>query len=310
MLSGGVLLLATTYAFIEGGRSGAGSPQVLTAAAVGVAAQAVLATAELRRGDDAMLPPTLLRRPAFTAANTTAGIMNLCTLVTLFVLMLFLQSVQHRPALLAGLTVVPLFAPLAVMAPVGGRITSRFGPRLPAAAGLLVAASGLALLTRSEAHSGYVDLLSAFLLWGTGCGLLPPTVAAIGIAVAGSVAGQPGDQARFPAGLPCRRAGLGLPLRGRRGAGADSAARSPDTDTPALMRSGPLRMQGAARTQRVCVLTDLLPDRRWGEGFGRPLPLLVAYPFERDSHPSAVPRYVAVIGSTLTFMEPVTVLPS
>ncbi|WP_371571053.1 hypothetical protein [Streptomyces canus] len=174
MLSGGVLLLATTYAFIEGGRSGAGSPQVLTAAAVGVAAQAVLATAELRRGDDAMLPPTLLRRPAFTAANTTAGIMNLCTLVTLFVLMLFLQSVQHRPALLAGLTVVPLFAPLAVMAPVGGRITSRFGPRLPAAAGLLVAASGLALLTRSEAHSGYVDLLPAFLLWGTGCGLLPP----------------------------------------------------------------------------------------------------------------------------------------
>ncbi|MEU9324790.1 MFS transporter [Streptomyces canus] len=33
MVSGGVLLHATTYAFIEGGRSGAGSPEVLTAAA-------------------------------------------------------------------------------------------------------------------------------------------------------------------------------------------------------------------------------------------------------------------------------------
>ena len=52
------------------------------------------------------------------------------------------QSVQHRSALLAGLTVVPLFAPLAVVALVGGRITSRFGPRLPAAAGLLVARPG------------------------------------------------------------------------------------------------------------------------------------------------------------------------
>ncbi|WP_256122714.1 MFS transporter [Streptomyces sp. LUP47B] len=228
MLSGGVLLLATTYAFIEGGRSGAGSPEVLRAAAVGVAALAVLATAELRRGDDAMLPPALLRRPAFAVANTTAGIMNLCTLGTLFVLMLFLQSVQHRSALLAGLTVLPLFAPLAVMAPVGGRVTSRFGPRLPAAAGLLVAASGLALLARSGAHPGYADLLPAFLLWGIGCGLLTPAVVAaaiatvpaersglasavnntarqtggaIGIAVAGAVAGQPGDQARFLRGF-------------------------------------------------------------------------------------------------------------
>ena len=147
---------------------------------------------------------------------------------TLFVLMPFLQSVQHRSALLAGLTVVPLFAPLAVMASVGGRITSRFGPRLPAASGLSVAASGLALLTRSGAHSGYADLLPAFPLWGTGCGLLTLAVVAatiamvpaersdlasavnntarqadgaIGIAVAGAVAGQPGDQARFLRGL-------------------------------------------------------------------------------------------------------------
>lgn len=62
------------------------------------------------------------------------------------------------------------------MAPVGGRITSRFGPRLPGAAGLLVAASG--------AHSGYADLLPAFLLWGIGCGLLTPAVVAAAIATA------------------------------------------------------------------------------------------------------------------------------
>ncbi|MEU6357731.1 MFS transporter, partial [Streptomyces sp. NPDC047072] len=132
MLSGGVLLLATTYAFIEGGRRGVGAPEVLTAAVVGATALGALTTAERRRGDDAMLPPALLGRPAFTAANTTAGVMNLCTLGTLFVLMLFLQSVQHRSAVLAGLAVVPLFAPLAVLAPVGGRVTSRFlVPRHP-----------------------------------------------------------------------------------------------------------------------------------------------------------------------------------
>ncbi|WP_239014991.1 MFS transporter [Streptomyces sp. CdTB01] len=228
VLLGGLLLLATTYAFIEGGRAGAGAPQVLLAAAAALLAVPALAVPELRRGDDAMLPVSLLRRPAFDAANLTAGVMNLGTLGTLFVLTLFLQSVQHRSALIAGLVVVPLFAPLAVIAPFGGRITSRVGARLPAAAGLLVAAAGLALLVRAGAHTGYAVLLPAFLLWGVGMGFLTPAVVAaaiaavparrsglvsavnntarqtggaIGIAVAGAVAGPPTDGARFVRGF-------------------------------------------------------------------------------------------------------------
>ncbi|MGQ4386829.1 MFS transporter [Streptomyces sp. SAS_270] len=228
LLLGSLLLLTTTYAFIEGGRTGPGSHAVLTAVVLAVLALSALVVAELRRGDDAMLPPALLRRPAFGAANVVAGIMNLGTLGMLFVLMLFLQSVQHRSSLLAGLAVVPLFAPLAVMAPFGGRITSRVGSRLPAAAGLVLAAIGLALLLRAAPHCGYPVLLPAFLLWGIGLGLLTPAVVAaaiaavpgersglasgvnntarqtggaIGIAVAGAVTGPPGDTARFVRGF-------------------------------------------------------------------------------------------------------------
>jgi DHA2 family methylenomycin A resistance protein-like MFS transporter len=175
-----------------------------------------------------MLPVSLLRRPVFDAANVVAGIMNLGTLGTLFVLMLFLQSVQHRSALLAGAVVIPLFAPLAIIAPFGGRITSRIGSRLPAAAGLLMAVAGLALLALAAPHSSYLVLLPAFLLWGTGMGLLTPAVVAaaissvpgeraglasamnntarqtggaIGIAVAGAVAGQPAGTAQFVRGF-------------------------------------------------------------------------------------------------------------
>ncbi|MCX5053779.1 MULTISPECIES: MFS transporter [unclassified Streptomyces] len=228
VLLGSLLLLATTYAFIEGGRSGAATPQVLTAVILAVLAVPALAVAELRRGDDAMLPVTLLRRPAFDAANVVAGIMNMGTLGTLFVLMLFLQSVQDRSALLAGAAVIPLFAPLVVIAPFGGRITSRIGSRLPAAAGLLVATAGLALLVLAAPHSPYPILLPAFLLWGTGMGLLTPAVVAaaiaavpaersglasamnnttrqtggaIGIAVAGAIAGQPTDVKSFVRGF-------------------------------------------------------------------------------------------------------------
>lgn len=228
VLLAGLLLLATTYAFIEGGRAGAGAPQVLVAVALAVLAVPALAVVERRRGEAAMLPVSLLRRPVFDAANVVAGIMNLGTLGTLFVLMLFLQSVQHRSALLAGAVVIPLFAPLAIIAPFGGRITSRIGSRLPAAAGLLMAVAGLALLALAAPYSSYLVLLPAFLLWGTGMGLLTPAVVAaaissvpgeraglasamnntarqtggaIGIAVAGAVAGQPAGTAQFVRGF-------------------------------------------------------------------------------------------------------------
>ncbi|MFV8185542.1 MFS transporter [Streptomyces sp. AF1B] len=228
VLLAGLLLLATTYAFIEGGRAGAGAPQVLVAVALAVLAVPALAVVERRRGEAAMLPVSLLRRPVFDAANVVAGIMNLGTLGTLFVLMLFLQSVQHRSALLAGAVVIPLFAPLAIIAPFGGRITSRIGSRLPAAAGLLMAVAGLALLALAAPHSSYLVLLPAFLLWGIGMGFLTPAVVAaaissvpgeraglasamnntarqtggaIGIAVAGAVAGQPAGTAQFVRGF-------------------------------------------------------------------------------------------------------------
>jgi DHA2 family methylenomycin A resistance protein-like MFS transporter len=154
----------------------------------------------------------------FTVANAAAGVMNLGTLGTLFVLPLFLQSVQGRSALAGGVALVPLFAPLAVLAPLAGRLNGRIGPRLPVAAGLVIAAAGLALLTKAGASSGYLVLLAAFLLWGSGTGILTPSVVAaaigavpgeraglasainntarqasgaIGIAVAGAIAGQP-----------------------------------------------------------------------------------------------------------------------
>lgn len=227
VLAASLLLPALTYAFIRGGRPGGGGAPVVAAGLVAVAALAALVLAERRRGEQAMLPPALFRQAGFDVANAAAGVMNLCTLGTLFVLTLFLQSLQHRSALMAGLSLVPLFAPLAVLAPFGGRLTSRIGARLPAAAGLLTAGGGLALLARVGPSSGYGAMLPAFLLWGVGLGLLTPAVVAaaiaavpaersglasatnntarqaggaVGIAVAGAVAGRPGG-ARFVHGF-------------------------------------------------------------------------------------------------------------
>jgi DHA2 family methylenomycin A resistance protein-like MFS transporter len=137
-----------------------------------------------------MLPLGLFRRSDFSIANASAGLMNLGTLGLLFLLTMYLQSVQHRPALEAGLAVLPLFLPLSLIAPVCGRVTARIGPRWPMAAGLAVGAVGVVLLTRVQPGSGYPSLLPALLLWGVGLGLLTPAVVAAAIgAVEGSRAG-------------------------------------------------------------------------------------------------------------------------
>jgi DHA2 family methylenomycin A resistance protein-like MFS transporter len=231
---GVVLLVCATYAVIEAGRAGAPAAPAFVAAVVAVAALALLIRVERRRGDEAMLPPDLMRRPRFATANVAAGVMNLGTLGTLFVLTLFLQSVQHRSPLSAGVALVPLFAPLAVIAPFAGRLIGRIGELIPAVAGLVLSGIGLAMLVLVHPASSYpAVLLPAFLAWGVGLGLLTPALVAaavsaaparrsglasavtntarqaggaIGIAVAGAVAGPPASHG-FLSGLHAVAAG-------------------------------------------------------------------------------------------------------
>ena len=219
-------LAAVAFALVEAGRGGVGPP-VLAAAAAAVACFAGFVAVERSR-EQPMFPLALFRQPDFSTANAAAGAMNLATLGMLFVLTLYLQTVQHRSALAAGVAMLPLFLPLTVLAPLAGRLTARVGPKLPMAAGLLVAAVGVGLLTRAHADSGYRTLFPALLLWGIGLGVLTPAVVAaavrtvpaeraglasavnntarqaggaIGIAAFGAVAGSAAQVTTFIAGL-------------------------------------------------------------------------------------------------------------
>lgn len=223
---GGLLLASVTFAVIEGGHGGLDGPVVI--AIVAAIALFVDFLVVERSSPDPMLPLALFRRAAFSAANAVAGAMNLGTLGLLFLLTLFLQTVQHRSALAAGVAVLPLFLPLTVLAPLAGRLTARIGPKLPMTAGLVIAAAGVALLARLQPDSSYLTLLPAMLLWGVGLGLLTPAVVsaavaavepdraglasgvnntarqaggAIGIAAFGAVAGTATNSDRFVVGL-------------------------------------------------------------------------------------------------------------
>ena len=227
-LLGAVFLAALTLAFIEGGRSGWTSVPVITALVCAVATLATFVFVE-RRGTSPMLPLGFFRVPGFTGANAVAGLMNLVTLGTIFVLTLYLQVVQGRSALLAGLETVPMFAPLSLLAPLGGRLTACLGPRVPMAGGLALGVLGMVLLSRLEAGSGYLaELLPPMVCIGVCLGLLTPAVVAaamgsvpdlrpglasganntarqacgaIGVAFFGALAGSPNAVGSFLTGL-------------------------------------------------------------------------------------------------------------
>lgn len=220
-----VALGALVYAVISAGSGGGGG--AIVAGGVAVLALGAFVVVE-GRVPEPMLPLRLLRSRAFTGANTVAGAMNFVGLGMNFVLGLYLQEVLGLSPVRTGAGLLPFFAPLALLAPVTGRITARFGPRPPMIAGLLVGAAGLVSLPLMPSGAGYAGLVPPMLGIGVGMGLLtaavvtaamsavPPdrsglasgvnntarqAAGAIGVAVFGAVTGSPADAHAFTVGV-------------------------------------------------------------------------------------------------------------
>jgi DHA2 family methylenomycin A resistance protein-like MFS transporter len=142
-----------------------------------------------------MLPLDLVRHPAFAGPNLAACAMNLVFNGFLFVTTLYLQIVQHRDAMTAGGALLPLFVPLAALAPIAGRLTARFGARPPLVAGASIAALGAAGYALLTPTSSYLTLLPVLLALGVGAGLFTTPV------VAAAVAAVPTERSGLATGI-------------------------------------------------------------------------------------------------------------
>ncbi|HEY2670553.1 MAG TPA: MFS transporter, partial [Rugosimonospora sp.] len=151
LIAAALALGALVFAVITAGRTGP-STGALVAGAVAVLAGTGFVAVQ-RRARDPLLPSALLRVPAFTGANAVALVMNLVGNGTIYLTTLYLQDVQGRDPLRAGLLLLPLFVPLAALSPVTGRLTARLGPRPPMVAGLALGAAGAASLVLLEPSS-------------------------------------------------------------------------------------------------------------------------------------------------------------
>jgi MFS transporter, DHA2 family, methylenomycin A resistance protein len=203
-------LAGLVFFLIEGDRLGWGSPAVVGALIVAVACAVAFIRTELRRRDP-MLQLEYFRNRTFSAANAGSAMMNLGTLGALFAFSIYLQEGEGEPPLVAGLHLLPWMGTLALVAPLGGRLTGSRGPRLPAGLGLTLSGAGLLVAGLVPDHHGTVALI-AFGFNGIGLGLATPAL------VSAATAAVPAERAGMAAAVnnTARQAGgaIGVALIG------------------------------------------------------------------------------------------------
>jgi EmrB/QacA subfamily drug resistance transporter len=161
-------LAGPVFALIRQPSVGWGSPEVLVPALAGLVMLALFIAHEARTLHP-MLPLGLFRRRNFSIGNLETLAMYGGLSAVLFFLVLFLQQVAGYDALQAGLATMPITIVMFTLSRRAGRLADRFGPRLFMGGGPLVAAAGLAMLMRIDAHVDYfTDVLPALLIFALG----------------------------------------------------------------------------------------------------------------------------------------------
>jgi DHA2 family methylenomycin A resistance protein-like MFS transporter len=178
LLTSAVALLV--FGAIEGPELGWASVDVIGAFTVALVLIVAFVRRE-RRHPAPLVDLSLLRQRTFMAANLGGATLYGALTASAVYLSVFFQQIQGRSALEAGLCLLPQGALTAAFAPVSGRITARFGVRLPILTGIGIACVAVLGLVQIEPTTPIGDVWWAFALLGIGTGLaLPPmTVTAL-----------------------------------------------------------------------------------------------------------------------------------
>ncbi|MFD9820800.1 MFS transporter [Streptomyces violascens] len=201
-LTAAIALAALAFAVIEQGTVR------IVAGAVALAAGVAFWLIE-RRVAHPVVPLGLFRNRTVTVAIGAGAAASVAFYGVIFVFSLYFQRVRGESALTAGLMFLPMTALIPVVNVLSGKLSNRYGARVPMLVGQLLALAGLLLLLSADEHTP--TLLAAFLMvpLALGCGISVPALTAA-----------------MMEALPQERAGLaaGVLNAGRQVAGALSIA--------------------------------------------------------------------------------------
>jgi MFS transporter, DHA2 family, methylenomycin A resistance protein len=189
-----VSMLGTlSIAFIEGPHWGWSNPATISCFVAAACSFACFVMAEIRT-EHPLLPLTIFRSSAFSAASIAAVGMTFGMYAMLFLMPLFLQTVGGASAPVVGLQMLPASLAFLLVSLKSGRLAIRFGARRIMTCGLALMGLGLLALSTISRAADMVLIECAFLSIGVGLGLntgplLSVAVSAAPKAHAGAAAG-------------------------------------------------------------------------------------------------------------------------
>jgi EmrB/QacA subfamily drug resistance transporter len=130
-----------------------------------------------------MLDLTIFRNKLFAAASGAAFINGLSRFALMFIFVFYFQGPQGDTPIIAGLKLAPMAVAMLISSPLAGIVADRHGSRGLAAAGMVVTAAGLALMTTLQIDSPYWQSGLWLFLVGIGSGMFnsPNTAAMMGV---------------------------------------------------------------------------------------------------------------------------------
>jgi EmrB/QacA subfamily drug resistance transporter len=171
-------------------------PASLTAALAlgGVVVLALFARIE-RRVREPIVEFALFRNGPYFGASAAAFAVVGSYWAVMFFQPQYLQDARGHSAILSGLLILPVTAPMVFISPFSGRLIGRFGARGLMTAGMACGTAGLLVLTQIGPHSSYALLLAGYLLFGIAIGLVyaPMSTAAM--------AAMPGEKVGIASGV-------------------------------------------------------------------------------------------------------------
>jgi EmrB/QacA subfamily drug resistance transporter len=167
-----VALLIAVYAVVNANEAGWTSARTLGLLGAAVALGALFIAVEQRVAQP-LMPLGLFAHRNVAIANVSGVLWAAAMFAWFFMSALYLQLVLGYTPMQVGLSFLPGNLIMAFMSlGASARIVVRWGIRGPFAAGLLIAASGLALFARAPADGNFlVDVFPAMVLLGIGAGI-------------------------------------------------------------------------------------------------------------------------------------------
>ena len=162
-------LITLLLAITNGHKSGWGSPPILVALLSFFALLSAFVWWE-QRAATPLLDLRLFKRRAFSVGVSAAFLTFLGSSAVLFLMPFYLQNVLGYSPRVAGLIVAPSALCMALMGPLSGWLSDRYGWRTFTVGGLALSVCGLFLLSRLTESSSVALVIAALVLQNSGMG--------------------------------------------------------------------------------------------------------------------------------------------